>query len=559
MEARFKTIRQLFARPGVQFEVPDYQRGYEWEQKHLEDLWNDLQRIGEGVDFHYLGNIILRRKDGGSKFEIVDGQQRMITLSLLMMAIRGSPNIDVEGDRRFDNILYCYKADERERKKIYADKDSKFEAQFSRIWNKNGENSEGSMRDAYDFCRKQVQGISEDGLNELADKVGDNLRVVETIADDTRIAYMIFQSQNERGTEVTPEILAKARIFGEAEQLAESQKQQVIGRWNSIYNQLERELDGPRFRSDLQIRRPLAQILANSEHETPVQIDKGELYRNFDKILRKHSDILEFVQWFQDQVDRYLELSSNKYEINSRDIPTDAIRHLQYLNSVSTHSEALSLAIYNRVDDDDRLKEYFRLASVLALRIELAGYASAPKRDAIYNTARSVRRADDVNQIRDRLKTAIKNDSPTDPEIVEHVKANDMNIRGSWNFRTLLKLVSIEESRRRDYSRLSLENLDIEHIAPRNTFGDSEYSAWRRTLDEEEYDDRKDKIGNLTLLLPGDHSSLDETSFSDKKNTYTNSDIRIAAEIAEYSDWGDDEIEERTERLANELTERWSI
>ena len=92
------------------------------------------------------------------------------------------------------------------------------------------------MRDAYDFCRKQVQGISEDGLNKLADKVGDNLRVVETIADDTRIAYMIFQSQNERGTEVTPEILAKARIFGEAEQLAESQKQQVIGRWNSIYN-----------------------------------------------------------------------------------------------------------------------------------------------------------------------------------------------------------------------------------------------------------------------------------------------------------------------------------
>ena len=191
--------------------------------------------------------------------------------------------------------------------------------------------------------------------------------------------------------------------------------------------------------------------------------------------------------------------------------------------------------------------------------MELAGYASAPKRDAIYNTARSVRRADNINQIRDELKAAIKNNSPTDPEIVEHVKANDMNIRGSWNFRTLLKLVSIEESRRRDYSRLSLENLDIEHIAPRNTFGDSEYSAWRRTLDEEEYDDRKDKIGNLTLLLPGDHSSLDETLFSDNKNIYTNSDIRIAAEIAEYGDWGDDEIEERTERLANELTERWSV
>jgi len=178
MEARFKTIRQLFARPGVQFEVPGYQRGYEWEQKHLEDLWSDLQRIGEGVGFHYFGNIILRRKEGGSKFEIVDGQQRMITLSLLMMAVRDSPNIDVEGDRRFDNILYCYKADKREHKIIYDDKDSEFKTQFNRIWNDNSENAEGDVKNAYDYYKSQIKDIDEDGLNELANKVGDSLALL---------------------------------------------------------------------------------------------------------------------------------------------------------------------------------------------------------------------------------------------------------------------------------------------------------------------------------------------------------------------------------------------
>ena len=75
MKAQFKPIRQLLGRPGFQFEVPDYQRGYEWEEKHLEDLWNDLQRIGNGIGFHYFGNIILRQKYGGNTFEIVDGQQ----------------------------------------------------------------------------------------------------------------------------------------------------------------------------------------------------------------------------------------------------------------------------------------------------------------------------------------------------------------------------------------------------------------------------------------------------------------------------------------------------
>jgi len=559
MEARFKRIRQLFGRPGVQFVVPDYQRGYEWKQKHLEDLWNDLQRIGDGIEFHYLGNIIFRREEGGDRFEIVDGQQRMISLSLLMLAIRDSPNVDVERDRRFDDILYSYEADVRERKIIYNDKSSEYGTQFHQIWEGNADEVEGSIKDAYDYFSRKLAGLEEDKLDEIAEKVGDNLRVVETIADDTRIAYMIFQSQNERGTEVTPEILAKARIFGEAEQLEDTEKRRVIGRWEAIYDQLERKLGGPRFRSDLRVRRPLTQILINSEYETPTQIDKGELYRNFDKILRKHPDTLDFVQWFQDQVENYLDVSSNSYDIHSRNIPKDAVRHLQYLNAVSTHSEVLSLTIYNRVDDDKLLKEYFRLASILGMRMELAGYASASKRDAIYTAARNVREAEDINAIRDRLKDAILTESPTNPEIIEHVKANDMNIRGSWNFRTLLKLVSIEEARRSDRSRLPLEDLHIEHVAPRNTFGNSKYAEWRRKLDEEEFDERKDMIGNLTLLLPDDHASLDETSFTDKKNTYTNSDIQITEEIAKYDDWSDEDIDERTERLARELTERWDI
>lgn len=192
MEAQFKRIRQLFGRPGVQFEVPDYQRGYEWKEKHLQDLWNDLERIGEGVDFHYFGNIILRRKEGGDKFEIVDGQQRMITLSLLMMAIRDSSIIDVEGDRRFDDILYCYKASDRERRIIYENNDE-FDNQFDRIWNENSSDTEGNMREAYDYYRKKIDGLSRNTLNELVDKIGANLRVVETTADDTRIAYMIFR------------------------------------------------------------------------------------------------------------------------------------------------------------------------------------------------------------------------------------------------------------------------------------------------------------------------------------------------------------------------------
>lgn len=554
MDARFRKVRELFGKGGVKFEVPPYQRGYEWDEKNFEDLWTDLQRIEDGVNVHYLGNIIFLKKDDGNIFEIVDGQQRMVTISILMMAIRDAPNIEDSEDRRIDDIINTYPSNDAERKLILDDDQSN--KYFNSIWNKNTDDINGNIEDAYKFYCSKVKRLNTENLNTLINKVINGLRVVETVSNDNSLAYMIFQSQNERGKEVSPEILVKARIFGEAEKLEnKSEQQQVVGRWKQIYSQLENNLGTPRFNSALRVRRPLTQILINSEYPTSTKIDKSALYRNFDGVLQNHSDVLKFVEWISDQVNIYLQISSDSYHINTIDIPDDAARHLQYLNSVSTHSEVLSLAIYNKVDDDNLLKEFFRLASTLTMRMGLGGYSSADQRDAIYRTARDVR---ENNDIRTSLKKSIQKNTPEDAEIIEHLKANQMTIRGPWNFRTLLTLVSIEEARRGPIM-MDLPNLHVEHIAPRNTFGKSKYSEWRRQLDEDEFDDRKDKLGNLTLLLPSDHSRLDESSFSSKKNTYTNSDVKIAEEIARYDDWTDDDIEERTERLANELTERWSI
>lgn len=557
MEARFKQIRRLFGgKPGVAFEVPDYQRGYEWEQRQWEDLWLDIDRINTHVEQHYLGNIILLEVEPGSLYEIVDGQQRMVTISLVMMAIRDAPEIKDSDDMRIDDIINTYPANEAVRKLKLADDDA--DSAYESIWNGNSSKAEGRIKKAYDYYYDRVSGLSEDELNELINNVVKYLRVVETMAKDASLAYTVFQSQNDRGKEVSPQILAKARIHGAAEDLDKLDRQEVIGRWDHIYKLLEDNLGSPRYQDDLRVRRPMTQILINSHVPTPTQIDKGVLYREFEKILEEYGSVVDFVEWFQDQVDIYLEITSSSYEISGRGIPDDAIRHLQYLNSASTHSEALSLAIYNSIDDDISLQENFRLASILAMRMELGGSSSASTRDAIYTTARDVRNTDDTSEIRTVIKDAIEARTPSDEEIFENLRANEMTIRGIWNFRTMLKLVSIEEERRGPL-KMKLGDLDIEHIAPRRAFSNTKYAEWRRKLDEDEFEDRKDKLGNLTLLLPSDHSGLDETSFENKKHTYTNSDVKIAEEVASYDDWNDEKIEERTELLANELISRWSI
>jgi hypothetical protein len=78
-------------------------------------------------------------------------------------------------------------------------------------------------------------------------------------------------------------------------------------------------------------------------------------------------------------------------------------------------------------------------------------------------------------------------------------------------------------------------------------------------LDDDRFEEQKDMLGNLTLLLDKDHASVDETSFADKKRTYRDSDVKIAEEVANYDEWTSDRIEQRSEDLAKELIERWSL
>ncbi|WP_394337602.1 HNH endonuclease family protein [Halobellus captivus] len=93
-----------------------------------------------------------------------------------------------------------------------------------------------------------------------------------------------------------------------------------------------------------------------------------------------------------------------------------------------------------------------------------------------------------------------------------------------------------------------------------NTFEKPEYARWKRNHSQEEFDERKNKIGNLTLLIPEEHSGIEEREGLDaKKKAYKNSGIETTKEICDYDEWNDETIDERSTHLAEQLTEYWSI
>jgi len=573
MDARFQLVRDLFGKSKAKFEVPPYQRGFEWSRDEFNDLWLDLNRIGGQVDKHFLGNIILLKQGTYSdEYEIVDGQQRMTTISILTIAIRDSDNFEGdESDNRIDAILNRLKGGNETRRRLYL-YDDDADSSYNSLWNGNHDEATGNIGEAYDFYNQKISELNNAEIEEILNKVFDDLSVVETTVDDPALAYPIFQTQNARGKEVSPIVLAKSRIHGAARKLDdEREKQHIIHRWEEIYDKLVENLSGPRFRrEDIRVRRPMTHILANSPVDTQTRIKKADLYENFERVLNSYDDIGEFVEWFEENVDTLIyDLSSSKLDVNARNFNNEIRRQLQYLNSTSNHSEVLSLAIYKKYEQEFNIKESrkerllkndFKLAATIGMRMRLGDVQHNSIRDAIYSAASEVKGVTEHTEIREVLRSTIDTYTPSDPEIVENLVANSVSVGGRFQFRTVLYLVSLEESRRNDPFWIDLNKLHVEHITPKNTFNNGQYARWQPSHSKEEFDDRKNKIGNLTLLLPNEHNGINETDgFDAKKRTYKDSGMKITQQLCDYPEWNDDKIDERSRMLAEQLTNYWSI
>lgn len=197
-KAEIKTIDELLK---MELTIPNYQRPYKWTSKNVADLLNDIDMAIEeskkhGDTYKYrIGTIILHNKKDGT-FDIVDGQQRLITLSLIKRVI----------DSSFENSLLTYE---------FADDDSK-----SNIYN-NYKSIEERLRTN---TRKQ----------EYADVFENILETVRLTVEDISEAFQLFDSQNTRGKELDPHDLLKAYHLREMNDDHSFEKMNLVKRWEAV-------------------------------------------------------------------------------------------------------------------------------------------------------------------------------------------------------------------------------------------------------------------------------------------------------------------------------------
>ena len=227
MEPANQTFSELLSNR-VKYSVPRFQRDYSWEQEQWEDLWAGIEALDE-EGFHYMGYIVLQRKNQ-QDFEVIDGQQRLVTLSLLILAtmqhIQGLIDNNQDADKnqeRLEEITNRYIGSKdivslrvssrltlnRNNGRFYKDICSNVEPpQHRGITATNN-----LLRRAFKFfCDKNVGGSGEE-IAEFINKFSSRLIFTKIVVQDSLSAYKVFETLNARGVQLSTPDLLKNYIF----------------------------------------------------------------------------------------------------------------------------------------------------------------------------------------------------------------------------------------------------------------------------------------------------------------------------------------------------------
>lgn len=177
------------------FEIPRYQRGYAWEKQHIRELFDDIKEAIDSNSTHYIGTVVLSKcSTDPKKYFVVDGQQRLTTITLLIAQLL--QKIQDDETRIYQKMHYIKKGNQYSLKPLERDVQI-----FQQLL--NGDLSATPQNKSQRFLLEAVEEMKFQIANlenpeQFLDAIG-NLEIMEFIENSEGDAIRIFQTVNDRG------------------------------------------------------------------------------------------------------------------------------------------------------------------------------------------------------------------------------------------------------------------------------------------------------------------------------------------------------------------------
>lgn len=540
---------------GKVYKVPPYQRDYSWKHDHWDDLWADILTILNGESIHYMGSIVLQNK-GDKQYSVIDGQQRLSTLTLIVLAtiqtIQNLIDKDIDRERNLERVSLLSK-------KFLGDKDPgslTYSAKFELNENNNSffqtklmvfrkPLNEKTLRDsdkllwqAYNFFLDRITELyhgntnGEEIANFLNKQVAEKMMFIQIVVEDELSAYTVFETLNSRGVSLTVTDLLKNYLFSLSTKV---DLDHVKEKWRRIVDTVGLDT----FHTFLRHYWISKNKLIRQEY----------LFRAMKDVVKTSPMVIDLLDELEKNAQLYNALanSSDPFWIGQKE-------QKKWIKEIELFKEkqalALLLASYNNLSSDEFTK-VLKIVSVITFRYTIIGGLHTNLKEDVYNKA--------------AIKISNK-EYTTAAQIAKEVKAlytSDKDFKNDFST-TIINTKRNKKLAR--YVLFKMENLiantdtdyedspaTIEHILPENAGED-----WTQNFPVSIQESLVYRIGNYTLLEDDKNRACGSKNFEAKKAIYQTSQYELSKLIVA-QDWTPNTLDNRQTKFADYASSAWRL
>lgn len=547
-------LRKIFS-SDYEFVIPDYQRPYAWGKEQALQLLDDLEGALERDtdEPYFLGSIVLVKSGSDPRAEVIDGQQRLTTLSILFATLR-----DLTSNHQLAGELSKIVVEPGEILAGTAPKprltlrkrDAKFFADHVQAPGATEAlvalddavlktDAQKAIRDNAAALRDRLGQWHDDKRVRLAAMLGTRTFLVVVSTPDLNSAHRIFSVMNARGLDLTPSDIFKSKVIGDID---EADASDYADKWEQEEVDLGRDAFADLFghiRMVFVKERASKVLLQEFDEQVLARYLPGGGRDFVDDVLIPYSDAYEHLltQNFPDDV--------NWSPVNTW------LRRLMQVDNSDWRAPAL-WALKTHRNDPAYLAEFLRKLERLAASMLLRRVYATPRGGRYGELLKQLERGDELDAAAFELTT----------EEIEETRdrlAERIYLVGPVRKYVLLRLDDLLA--KQPGVTYQHKMITVEHVLPQNPKDDS---MWKRHFTDEQRLHWTHRLGNLILLNRAKNSEAQNYDFATKKAKYFTGPggsavFALTTQVLAVEEWTPEVVERRQTDLLGLLHEEWQL
>ncbi len=578
MEAKQYSIDEILTGREVKYFIPTYQRPYIWDSEKAVDLIRDIYEsyADNNEKEYFAGSIIcINNKDDGSRqrYEVVDGQQRLITLTLIMQQLatfaknlathakesesfpknliekiegvsselkkRIMPNYLFSGSGSVEPVL-TVRETERDfyLKRILQDNDSfPQENDMQKVF----ANNQGAIKI---FLSELEEKNKESFIINFSDYLLHNVYVVFVTVDDRASSFRLFNVLNNRGMPLADSDLIKNLLLEKVDGNKDA-SEQVAEMWRRIEDFVEEEDE----KNEIEKFFTFHQI--SEKNNLNRRTEKNFDY--YEKMLKKfNGDSVKMTELLYNSARNYKTIIEFSEESK---ISSFIIRQFLW----KEERMPVFMAFLNKKFTKEQFFKFIELFEKVYMQIALRRGDKSLRTGICYYVLEAINTDKSFNDIMVCVASHANNQ-----KFEEALGAKEFYDSSRPTIINLVKLILLRLDRERhdDSAQVtySYKTVTVEHILPQNK--DDEY--WTSRFTQEQHEEWLHKLGNLTVISRGKNSAAKNHGFDKKKVMYATSSnkktsLEITKELCELPEWNMQALEDRHKKLKDEIKKLWGV